>query len=66
MKPNKVLPQPQNGDNSVKAAIQGVENVKLEDTPKAKSKNLNVIAEFEKSDTKNAASFVVIGSRYTF
>ena len=64
LKPNKVLSQPQNGDDSVKTVTEGVEDVTLAETPKAKSKNLNVIAEFERSDAKNAASFVVIGSRY--
>lgn len=37
----------------------------LDDVPKTKTKNLNVAAEFERSKTKNAASFVVIGSCYS-
>ena len=36
-------------------------NVKIDDMPKPKSKNLNVIAEFVNSRAKNAANFVVIG-----
>ncbi|KAH9210290.1 hypothetical protein DL95DRAFT_526392 [Leptodontidium sp. 2 PMI_412] len=39
----------------------GVEAVKLDDTPRAKSKNLDVLSEFEKAQKKNAANFVVIG-----
>ena len=35
--------------------------MKLDDTPRARSKNLDVLAEFEKAETKNAANFVVIG-----
>ncbi|KAG4436574.1 hypothetical protein IFR05_007928 [Cadophora sp. M221] len=39
----------------------GVEAVKLDDTPRARSKNLDVLSEFEKAQKKNAANFVVIG-----
>ncbi|KAG9229204.1 P-loop containing nucleoside triphosphate hydrolase protein [Amylocarpus encephaloides] len=39
----------------------GVDAMKLDDTPKAKSKNLDVLAEFENAKSKNAANFVVIG-----
>ena len=39
----------------------GVESLKIDDTPRVKSKNLNVLAEFEKKKAKNAANFVVIG-----
>lgn len=35
--------------------------MKIDDTPRAKSKNLDVLAEFEKTKAKNAANFVVIG-----
>jgi len=35
--------------------------MKFDDTPRATSKNLNVLAEFEKTKAKNAANFVVIG-----
>lgn len=41
---------------------QELNKVKIDDTPKAKSRNLDVIAEFEKSRAKNAANFVVIGT----
>jgi len=33
----------------------------LDDTPRARSKNLDVLSEFEKAEKKNAANFVVIG-----
>jgi hypothetical protein len=39
-----------------------VEALKMDDTPRARSKNLDVLAEFEKAETKNAANFVVIGT----
>lgn len=39
----------------------GVEALKIDDTPKAKSKNLDVLKEFESAKRKNAANFVVIG-----
>jgi elongation factor 1 alpha-like protein len=35
--------------------------MKMDDTPRARSKNLDVRAEFEKAEKKNAANFVVIG-----
>lgn len=39
----------------------GVEALKIDDTPRATSKNLDVLKEYEKSKAKNAANFVVIG-----
>ncbi|KFY50116.1 hypothetical protein V496_09589 [Pseudogymnoascus sp. VKM F-4515 (FW-2607)] len=39
----------------------GVEALRIDDTPRATSKNLDVLAEFEKKKAKNAANFVVIG-----
>ncbi|TVY53590.1 HBS1-like protein, partial [Lachnellula suecica] len=50
-----------NGEKRADQIAQGVEAVKLDDTPKAKSKNLDVLAEYEKAKKKNAANFVVIG-----
>ena len=44
----------------------GVEAMKLDDTPRAKSKNLDVLKEFEKAKAKNAANFVVIGMSLLF
>ncbi|OBT56586.1 hypothetical protein VE04_03288 [Pseudogymnoascus sp. 24MN13] len=39
----------------------GVEAMRMDDTPRATSKNLDVLAEFEKKKAKSAANFVVIG-----
>jgi elongation factor 1 alpha-like protein len=38
-----------------------VASLSIQDTPKPKSKNLNVLEEFRKAKMKNAASFVVVG-----
>ncbi|KAJ9619893.1 hypothetical protein H2203_008167 [Taxawa tesnikishii (nom. ined.)] len=49
---------------AVNGVANGISNVSLEEAapaPKVKSKNLDVLAEYEKSQRKNAASFVVIG-----
>ncbi|TVY15557.1 HBS1-like protein [Lachnellula arida] len=50
-----------NGEKRADQIAQGVEAMKVDDTPRAKSKNLDVLAEYEKAKTKNAANFVVIG-----
>jgi elongation factor 1 alpha-like protein len=39
----------------------GVEAMKIDDSPRATSKNLDVLAEYEKTKIKNSANFVVIG-----
>ncbi|ESZ94291.1 hypothetical protein SBOR_5287 [Sclerotinia borealis F-4128] len=44
-----------------KEGSNGVDATKVEDVPRAKSKNLDVLAEFKKTRSKNAANFVVIG-----
>lgn len=36
--------------------------MKIDDTPRATSKNLDVLKEFEKVEKKNEANFVVIGT----
>lgn len=59
-KPIRQPPQPSSGDKSVNAVVQSVGNVTIEE-PKVKGKNLDVVAEFERSKPKNAANFVVIG-----
>lgn len=59
-KPIRQPPQPSSGDKSVNAIAQSVGNVTIEE-PKVKGKNLDVVAEFERSKPKNAANFVVIG-----
>ncbi|KAF2472355.1 elongation factor EF-1 alpha subunit [Lindgomyces ingoldianus] len=40
---------------------ESVEKVKIEEVPKVRSKNLNVVEEFRKSGMKRMANFVVIG-----
>ena len=37
--------------------------MKVDDTPRARSKNLDVLAEHKKKDAKHAANFVVIGKK---
>ena len=59
-KPVRQPPQPSSGEKSIGGIIRGVENTTIEE-PKVKGKNLDVVAEFEKSKPKNAANFVVIG-----
>ena len=41
--------------------VQGVAAMKIDDAPKVKSKNLDVPAEFEKTNQRSSANFVVIG-----
>lgn len=36
-------------------------NLEIQDVPRPRSKNLNVLEEYQKSNLKNAASFVVVG-----
>ena len=43
--------------------VKDVGTLSLQDTPKPKSKNLNVLEEFTQARMKNAASFVVVGMR---
>lgn len=38
-----------------------VKALKIDDTPLPRSKNFNVLTEFEKSNSKKTASFVVVG-----
>lgn len=40
---------------------ESVEKLAVADEPRVKSKNLNVIDEFEKSKSKRMANFVVVG-----
>ena len=46
-----------------KAASDGIKNLKVDDTPLPKSKNLDVLSEFAKSKSKKTASFVVVGEK---
>lgn len=45
----------------VDAVAHDVKALKIDDTPLPKSKNLNVLTEYEKSKSKKTASFVVVG-----
>ena len=38
-----------------------ISDLSIQDAPKAKSKNLDVVSEFKKSNLKSTASFVVVG-----
>lgn len=51
-------------DKAINGLTNGVSKVAVDDTPRVKSKNLDVLAEFEKAKKKNAANFVVIGKYY--
>ncbi|KAH9885042.1 hypothetical protein F4778DRAFT_761735 [Xylariomycetidae sp. FL2044] len=42
-------------------ATDGMKNLKVDDAPLPKSKNLDVLREFERSQSKKSASFVVVG-----
>lgn len=55
-------PPKTNGEKKADQIANGVEAVRLDDTPKITSKNLDVLKEFEKADAKNSANFVVIGN----
>ncbi|KAJ2990424.1 hypothetical protein NUW58_g2957 [Xylaria curta] len=41
--------------------IDGIKAIKVDDAPLPKSKNLDVISEYEKAESKRNASFVVVG-----
>lgn len=56
----KPAPQLANNSKNLDEAAQGIKNITIEE-PKVKRKNLDVLAEFERSKPKNAANFVVIG-----
>ncbi|ETS78074.1 hypothetical protein PFICI_10136 [Pestalotiopsis fici W106-1] len=49
------------GDDKVDQTADGIKAIKLDDAPLPKSKNLNVLSEYEKSKSKKSASFVVVG-----
>ena len=54
-------PPKTNAEKKADQIEKGVEALKVDDTPRARSKNLDVLKEFEKVQGKNAANFVVIG-----
>jgi elongation factor 1 alpha-like protein len=49
------------GGSAEKDASDAVKDLKIDDTPLPKSKNLDVLSEYEKSKNKKSASFVVVG-----
>ncbi|KAK3384233.1 P-loop containing nucleoside triphosphate hydrolase protein [Lasiosphaeria ovina] len=49
------------GASSLDAVASDVKGLKIEDAPLPKSRNLDVLSEFERSKSKKAASFVVVG-----
>ncbi len=57
---------PKNKEIKADPIVSGVEAIKIDDTPRAKSKNLDVLKEFEKTVTKNMANFVVIGMSFLY
>jgi len=59
-KPVKPSPQPAKNSKPLDEVAQGVKNVTIEES-NIKGKNLDVLAEFERSKPKDAANFVVIG-----
>ena len=61
MKGSKSKAKPSAVDTSVKAVTEGVAKASISTSPKTKSKNLDVVAEYGNSKQKNAANFVVIG-----
>ncbi|KAK7517896.1 uncharacterized protein IWZ02DRAFT_489218 [Phyllosticta citriasiana] len=48
-------------DKDTGAVTKGVANLTVDDAPRVKSKNLNVLEEYKKSNLKPSANFVVIG-----
>jgi elongation factor 1 alpha-like protein len=48
-------------EKKIDQIANGVEAMRIDDTPRATSKNLDVLAEYGKTKTKNSANFVVIG-----
>ncbi|KAK0707503.1 P-loop containing nucleoside triphosphate hydrolase protein [Lasiosphaeris hirsuta] len=55
------VPQTKKKGPSADAVAGEVKGLKIEDAPLPKSKNLDVLSEFEKSERKKTASFVVVG-----
>jgi elongation factor 1 alpha-like protein len=41
--------------------MNGDESLRVDDTPRARSKNLDVLKEWDRVEKKNEANFVVIG-----
>ena len=54
-------PPKTNGEKRADQIANGVQAMKIDDTPRATSKNLEVLMEYEKLEKLNEANFVVIG-----
>lgn len=50
-------------NKELNGTTQKLKDLVINDGPKAKSKNLDVLAEFGTSNSKNTANFVVIGKQ---
>lgn len=48
-------------DATTEGVTSDLKTLKVDDAPLPKSKNLNVVSEFERTKTKKSASFVVVG-----
>ncbi|KAI4124684.1 MAG: hypothetical protein LQ338_004684 [Usnochroma carphineum] len=60
-KPAKKTSQLSQEDKATNGIAQGVAEATIDEGPRPKSKNLDVLAEFQKAKAKQAANFVVIG-----
>lgn len=49
--------------DKVDGITSGISKATIDHAPTARSKNLDVLMEYDKSKTKEAANFVVIGTR---
>jgi hypothetical protein len=58
---SKKGPAKQPTDKSAASLAENVKGLSVQESVKVKSKNLDVLAEYEKSQRKKAANFVVIG-----
>jgi hypothetical protein len=61
MKGSQKLSKPSSTDKSVNGITNSVAKTTIDESPRAKSKNLDVVAEYTKASKKNAVNFVVIG-----
>ncbi|KAI1626008.1 elongation factor EF-1 alpha subunit [Exophiala viscosa] len=59
--PTPVKQKPKDTPKSKSTLSNGVQDLSIQDVPKIKSKNIDVISEYKKIKRKNAANFVVIG-----
>jgi elongation factor 1 alpha-like protein len=54
-------PPKTNGEKKADQIANGLEAMRVDDSPRATSKNLDVLKEYANTKSKNAANFVVIG-----